>query len=255
MSKQRPTPMNTRFTRKIEPGPGKPRVKLPGGLQSALSIAIFSSHQFFHGSYDRPRPEIHARHLEEVPEPKLCLERSTELVVDRIVLSARQPQLHKRAERRHHGSRKRVNSRSVDQVCTVINDVVKVKEVEHLRGKFNAFVFSEGKGLQQPQIDILEPAIAVCIALDGDARRSVWPIRGGSTVTGGYNAGDQKVSIAIKVLTRRRIDRKPASRADGARSGNATGQVHQAVASDQIPCIHTRHVVFRAKISRSLIVE
>ncbi|PYS15730.1 MAG: hypothetical protein DMG17_13980 [Acidobacteria bacterium] len=35
MSKQRPTPMNTRFTRKIEPGPGKPRVKLPGGLHKA----------------------------------------------------------------------------------------------------------------------------------------------------------------------------------------------------------------------------
>src|SRR5205809_4143327 len=64
-------------------------------------------------------------HLEEVPEPKLCLERSTELVVDGIILAVRQHQLQKCAARGHHGSRNRVDSRSIDQVCTVINDVVK----------------------------------------------------------------------------------------------------------------------------------
>src|SRR6266571_7331670 len=106
-------------------------------------------------------------HLEEVPEPKLCLEWCPELVVDRIILAARQPQSHERGVRGHDSSTNRVDSRSVDQVCTVINDVGKVKEVEHLRRKFDAFVFAERKRLQQPQIDILEPAIAVCIALHG----------------------------------------------------------------------------------------
>ena len=117
-------------------------------------------------------------HLEEVPEPKLCLERSTELVVDGIILAVRQHQLQKCAARGHHGSRNRVDSRSIDQVCTVINDVVKVKEVKHLRGKFNAFVFSQRERLQQPQIDIFEPAIAICVALHEDARRRIRPVRG-----------------------------------------------------------------------------
>src|SRR5438876_10353471 len=112
-------------------------------------------------------------HLKEVPEPKLCLERCPELVVDRIILAVRQPQSQERGVRGHDSSSDRVDSRSVDQVCTVINDVVKVKEVEHLRGKFNAFVFPERERLQQPQINVLEPAIAVCVALQGNAGRGI----------------------------------------------------------------------------------
>src|SRR5262245_55506129 len=138
-------------------------------------------------------------HLEEVPEPKLCLERCPELVVDRIILAVSQSQSHERGVRGHDSSTNCVDSRSVDQVCTVVNDVVKVKEVEHLRGKFYAFVFSDRERLQQPQIDILERAIAVCIALHGDSRRRMRPVRGGGTVTAGNNARNRIVPIAVKV--------------------------------------------------------
>src|SRR5439155_15049852 len=117
-------------------------------------------------------------HLKEVPEPKLCLERCPELVVDRIIVAVRQPQSQERGGRGHDSSTNRVDSRSVDQVCTVINDVVKVKEIKHLRGKFNAFVFSERERLQQPQVNGLERAIAVCIALQGNAGSRIRPVRG-----------------------------------------------------------------------------
>src|SRR5437762_13699209 len=63
-------------------------------------------------------------HLEEVPEPKLCLERSTELVVDGIILAVRQHQLQKCAARGHLGSRNQVDFRAKDQVYTVKNVVV-----------------------------------------------------------------------------------------------------------------------------------
>src|SRR5947208_16205323 len=104
-------------------------------------------------------------HLKEVPEPKLCLERCPELVVDRIILAVRQPQSQERGVRGHDSSTNRVDSRSVDQVCTVINDVVKVKEVKHFRGKLDQLVFAERKGLKQTQVNFLERAIAVCITL------------------------------------------------------------------------------------------
>src|SRR6266480_4939551 len=110
------------------------------------------------------------------------------------------------------GTVSRVDSRSVDQVCTVINDVVKVKEIKHLRGKFNAFVFSERERLQQPQVNGLERAIAVCIALQGNAGSRIRPVRGRGAVAAGNDARDQKVSIAVKVRIRSRIDGKSASR-------------------------------------------
>src|SRR5438445_7858912 len=110
-------------------------------------------------------------HLKEVPEPKLCLERCPELVVDRIILAVRQPQSQECGVRGHDSSTNRVDSRSVDKVCTAINDRVKVKEIKHLRGKFNAFVFSERERLQQPQVNGLELAITICIALHGYAER------------------------------------------------------------------------------------
>src|SRR2546428_5705184 len=86
-------------------------------------------------------------HLKEVPEPKLCLERCPELVVDRIILAVRQPQSQERG----------------------------------------------GRGIR--------------------------PIGGGGTVTAGNNARNRIVSVAVKVRTCRCIHRKPASLANGARSG------------------------------------
>src|ERR1700757_1785292 len=77
--------------------------------------------------------------LKEQPQPELRLERSSQLVVDGIIIAVGQPQLHERAASGYHGSRNGVDSRSIDQVCTVINDVGNVKEVKHLGGKFDPF--------------------------------------------------------------------------------------------------------------------